>query len=345
MSVPEKLYVEKSVLTHPLTERILGKLPSTPVITVDDYKSIGSSKSLPQKAEEDKNSLALAVNKGGMLKSIGRMEEGEYYLFHEMDCKYDCEYCYLQYYFQTKVPVIFVNRDRALEEMEDVLIAHPKPYFHVGEVSDALAFDPLTGFSTEAAALFARYPNGTIEFRTKSTNVEGLTSIPNPPPNVVPSWTLSPERVARAIEHKTPGLSERLEAARKCQDAGYTVGVRLDPILVFEGWEVEYKTMIEQIFAVLNPSMIDYISLGTPKVHKQLIEVMRKRFPTSPVLLGELFPSPDGKYRYLKFQRIDVYEKTASWIRRFNREVEMKLSLESPEVESMVFGNNPTKRP
>lgn len=276
-----------------------------------------------------------------MLKSIGRMEEGEYYLFHEMDCKYDCEYCYLQYYFQTKVPVIFVNRDRVLQEMEAILKAHPKPYFHAGEVSDALAFDPLTGFSTEASALLEKYPGGTIEFRTKSTNVEGLTSITNPPPNVVPSWTLSPERVACAIEHNTPGLSERLEAARRCQEAGYTVGVRLDPIIVYEGWETEYQSMIEQIFTVLTPSMIDYITLGTPKVHKLLLEAVRKRFPASPVLIGELFPSPDRKYRYLKFQRIDVYKKTASWIRSHDSGVQMKLSLESPEVQSMVFHDIP----
>lgn len=337
IEAPDKIYVEENILNHPLTQNILSKLKSSPVIIIEDYKKVGQDKPFNQRADEDKNSLALATKKGELVKSIGRMDHGQFYLFHEIDCKYDCEYCYLQYYFQTKVPIIFVNRDEVLQKIEELLNSFDNPYFHVGEVCDALAFDNLTEFSLDIVKLFKKYQSGTIEFRTKSTNVENLVSANNPPDNVIPSWTFSPQKIADLIEHKTPTFYERLDAARRCQEAGYTVGVRLDPIIRIEGWEDLYQKMLQELFNRLDTKQIDYISLGTPKHNKVLFETIKKRFPASPAILGELFPSTDGKYKYLKFQRVEVYKNMISWIREFAQDVRVELSIESDEVEELVF--------
>lgn len=334
---PDKVYVEKDITDHSFTKKILSKIDSTPITYIDDYKSIGQDKAFNLRADQDKSSLALATKKGELVKNIGRMDHGQFYLFHEIDCKYDCEYCYLQYYFQTKVPVIFVNRDEVLEKIEELLNSFDNPYFHVGEVCDALAFDDLTEFSLDIAKLFSKYRNGTIEFRTKSTNIQNLVSTSNPPQNVIPSWTLSPQRIVEIIEHKTPSFKERLAAGRQCQEAGYIVGVRLDPIIMVEEWEKLYKNMVAQIFSSLNPDRIDYISLGTPKHNKVLFETIKKRFPASPTILGELFPSTDGKYKYLKFQRIEIYKKMISWIRELAGDIRIELSIESDEVKELVF--------
>lgn len=337
MEAPDRVYIERHVKDYPLTKKIISRLPMVPLEFVDDYRTIGEGKPLPIRALEDKDSLALAEKKGEVLKKVGRMESGQYYLFHEIDCKYDCEYCYLQYYFQTKVPVIFVNRDEILSKIEEVLNSHPNPYFHVGEVCDALAFDPLTDFSLEISDLFSRYQNGVIEFRTKSTNVANLLLSDCQRRNLIPSWTLSPERVVSAVEHKTPSLKERLDAARMCQDAGYEVGVRLDPVIMYGGWEEDYRGLVEQVFIRLDPRRIDYISLGTIKLHKLLVDAVRSRFPESPTVTAELFPSVDGKYRYLKFQRVDVYRKMVSWIRGFDASIAIDLSIETDEVRELVF--------
>lgn len=334
---PNVLYIEEKIEDHPFTERILSKLAPIPVEFVDDYRKIGEGKPFTHKAKEDKNSLALGEKKGEVLKNIGRMERGEYYLFHEIDCMYDCEYCYLQYYFQTKVPVIFVNREEILMKIEEILKTHSHPYFHVGEVCDALAFDDLTEFSLDIAQLFSKYENGCIEFRTKSANIGNLLSIKNPPKNIIPSWTFNPKRIARSLEHKAPSFRERLLAAKRCQEAGYTVGVRLDPVIIYDGWEKDYREMVEELLFVLDSRKIDYLSLGTVKLHKFLVDAIRVRFPQSPVLLSELVPSNDGKYKYLKFQRVDVYRKMVSWIRDLDGRLEIKLSIESEEVHSLVF--------
>lgn len=337
MQKPDRLYIEKGVEDFELTKKVLSRLGPIDTEFVDDYKKIGFDKQFTVRANEDKDCLALGQKKGEVLKSIGRMEEGQYYLFHEMDCRYDCEYCYLQYYFQTKVPVIFVNRAEVLNKMKEVMKIHPRTYFHVGEICDSLAFDDLTDFSLDLADLVKNNENCTIEFRTKSTNIENLLSIENPPPNLIPSWTMSPRIISQTLEHKTPEFADRLEAARACQEKGYTVGIRIDPIIIYEDWASGYSEMVEKIMTTLSPVKIDYISLGSIKIHKLLVDVIRNRFPKSKLLLGEIFPGEDGKYRYLKFQRVEVYKKIMSWIRDYDSSIKVELSIESEDIRKLVY--------
>ena len=336
-TTPNTIYIEEKVLNHPLTQKILNKLPNAQTQIIEDYKKIGEEKPFAQRADEDKDSLALAYKKGDLIKSIGRMEEGQYYLFHEIDCKYDCEYCYLQYYFQTKVPIIFVNRDEVLSEIENVLKSHSNPYFHVGEVCDALAFDNLTEFSKDISDLFSKYKNGKIEFRTKSTNIDNLISSNCNSLNIIPSWTMSPEYIVETIEHKTPSFNERLRAAKKCQEHGYTVGVRLDPIFKYENWENDYQNTVESILTTLDTTKIDYLSLGTVKMHRNLVEVISRRFPDSMTILGELVPADDGKFRPIKFERVEMYRKMITWIREIAPELKIELSLESDDIKELVY--------
>lgn len=334
---PDRVYIEECIREHPLTKKILSVLESVPVTFIQDHRNIGKEKTFTERASKDKNCLALAYKKGELVKSIGRMEDGQFYLFHETDCRYDCEYCYLQYYFQTKIPVIFVNRDEVLSRIEAILRSRECAYFHAGEVSDALAFDDLTQFSLDIAKLFSRYENGKIELRTKSTKIENLISIDNPPRNIIPSWTFSPQKIVETIEHKTPSFEQRLNAAKKCQESGYTIGVRLDPVVRVDVWEREYKQMVVRLLTVLDTANIDYISLGTLKHNKMLFDAIKNRFPGSPAILGEMLPSSDGKYRYLKFLRVELYKKMISWIRDIDSNLKVELSLESDEIHELVY--------
>ncbi len=223
--------------------------------------------------------------------------------------------------------------------MEDILKIHESPYFHVGEVCDALAFDELTEFSKTVAPLFNRYQNGKIEFRTKSVNINNLLSLNDVPSNLIPSWTLSPIYINETIEHGTPSVNERLEAAKKCQNAGFTVGIRLDPVFRYKRWEYDYKNLISEILTTLDPRKIDYITIGSVKLHKNLLDSIRKRFPDSPVILGEIVPAVDGKYRYIKFNRVDMYRKIGKWIKDIDNKIKIELSLESDDINELVFGD------
>jgi spore photoproduct lyase len=115
------------------------------------------------------------------------------------------------------------------------------------------------------------------------------------------------------------------------------VGVRLDPVIRYQWWEKDYQGMLEELLSVLDNRRIDYISLGTAKLHKLLLEAMGSRFTESPIILDEIVPSADGKYRYVKFRRVDVYRKMISWIRKVDKRLRVELSMESDEVKRLVF--------
>ncbi len=97
--------------------------------------------------------------------------------------------------------------------------------------------------------------------------------------------------------------------------------------------------MVEGLFSALDTRKIDYISLGTIKLHKLLIEAISERFPENSILLDELVPTDDGKFRYLKFKRVDAYRKMISWIKRLDASLNIKLSMESREVNDLVFND------
>ena len=93
---------------------------------------------------------------------------------------------------------------------------------------------------------------------------------------------------------------QRLEAAKKASTAGYKLGFHFDPILHFHGWEQQYRDLVEMVFDYVEPKRVVWISMGTLRCLPSLKPIVEKRFPTSRVFLGELYPSNDGKLRYQK---------------------------------------------
>ena len=83
---------------------------------------------------------------------------------------------------------------------------------------------------------------------TKSDNVDHLLNLAHNGHTII-SWTVSCNTVAREIEKQTPTMEERVQAAVKCQKAGYTVRFRFSPIIPIKNWQAENREMIEKLFA------------------------------------------------------------------------------------------------
>jgi len=157
------------------------------------------------------------------------------------------------------------------------------------------------------------------------------------------SWSVNPEDVIREEEKGASSLKLRLEAAQACQEKGYLIGFHFDPIILIPEWEYKYREVVDAIYARLNPEKIVWISLGGFRYPGFLKPVIQERFPGSKILLGELFPGPDGKYRYLKSLRV-TYRKIAGWIKEYDPEGFIYFCMESPEVWDAVFGFHPANR-
>jgi spore photoproduct lyase len=81
--------------------------------------------------------------------------------------------------------------------------------------------------------------------------------------------------------------------------------------------------------------------MGGFRYPAQLKGVVEERFPQTRIFLGELFPGRDGKFRYLKGIRTEMYRKMVKWLKRVSPDLFVYLCMESREVWEEVFGWSP----
>ena len=332
-----------------MAREILSRFPNLPCTEIDSHQKLAAETAgLNARLRAEKNSLVLAVKDGGLVRPVERdlfrSTPNQFYIIHSLGCPFDCEYCFLYDYLDHQRPTIFVNLDEMLARLH-ALIAAPDPpgpammIFHAGEFSDALAFDHITNLSAPLVNFFAKQTHAQLELRTKSDNVSNLLNLDHRGKTVV-SWTFNPDEVAQRSEHLTATLEERIVAAKRCQSAGYPVGLRLDPIIWTPRWQENYQEMITKIFDALDADKIADVSLGMFRATPGLKRVIQSRFGgrRSLLLAGELVQCGDGKYRYFKSIRLEMYRAIMQWIRQRAPLTKIELCMEAPEVEEQLAG-------
>lgn len=254
-------------------------------------------------------------------------------------CPMDCSYCVLQVYLNEPFLVLQLPWERFFEEVKERAMGPLLLRIGTGELSDSLVLEPLVGFVQEAVSFF-RGAKAVLELKTKTDNVDFLKGLPHDGHTVV-AWSLAPQRVIEDFERGTTPLKKRLEAARKCLSWGYPLAFHLDPIIHYPGWEEDYKELVEALFRQIDPKGVIWISIGTFRLPKGLDGIIRRRFPRSILLTGELFPASDGKIRYLKPLRAELYRKVLSWLREYGHEIFVYLCMEREDVWKATFGFAP----
>ena len=68
---------------------------------------------------------------------------------------------------------------------------------------------------------------------------------------------------------------------------------------------------------------------------------MRERFPKNRLMYAELVPGADGKMRYFKPLRTEMYAKMFAWIRHYTADTGLYLCMESQDIWQKVFGHVP----
>ncbi len=348
--VPEAVYIEKSAKGHPFTDRVLEKLPDTPVHLIE--KSAAVVEEIRRTRSDvfgaGKKRLILSTFKGARLKKCPGISPGmvccNYYIINLMkNCIYDCSYCFLQGFLANN-PVLeaFVNVEDFLGELDAAFHAHPDRAFRVGtgELADSLALDDLLPYSDMLVPFFNERDNAILELKTKSARVERLLAQPSAK-NVIVSWSLNPGCVIAREEKGTPPLGERLAAAKKCQDRGYRIGLHLDPIILFPGWQDAYAELVRQVFSILSPEKIEWISLGSFRYRSDLKEVIRERHPGTGLFAAEHVASRDGKFRYLRPHRNQAYETLSRLLKQQSDKLTVYLCMESKELWEGVTGKTP----
>jgi hypothetical protein len=275
-------------------------------------------------------------------------------------CPYGCHYCYLAgtpgVWFSPTVK-IFLNLEEILAKVDRTAKQLGRPTaFYLGKLQDGLALEPLSGYARAMVPFFAGHPYARMVILTKSADVENLLDLDSRGRTIL-SWTVNAPEVARCFERKTPDVSARIEAMRRCARAGYAVRAVLMPIIPVADWQAVYGRFVA---ALLESVPLARITLGSicsyPQAQRLLELKLGKQNVVSTLLRGRatttpLSPdqppvgarrgtrqrvpggegrraSPDGRLRFNRSTREEVYRHLIDCIRRQRPDLEIGLCLE-----------------
>ncbi len=335
---PAVVYIEEEALGYPLTSRILDKLEGVPQEVISNSQDLLEDFCRRKDPiAEGKRVMLLQLQRGSFLKPCPGTKNYICCLYQILDlatnCNLDCSYCILQAYLNNPFLVQYVNLDDLFRELEGTIKGDKSSVYRIGtgELTDSLSLDHITELSRDLVTYFSGFSNACLELKTKSVEVQNLFGLDHKGRTVV-SWSLNPDSIISSEELGAPSLKERLEAAKLCQEAGYRLGFHFDPLIAYPGWEEEYKRVVEALFQAVNPQGIAWISLGALRFPPQMEGMLRERFPQSDLVRGELFRGMDGKLRYFRPIRTELFRKVYGWIRERAQKVFCYLCMESPQV-------------
>jgi len=340
----ENVWIDPAVENEPLAERIKRQFPPEKIRR--GIPRLSPSTPFPETVHSLKRQLFVTRYQGHLVKpcpgSRGRICCGYWIINAMVHCPMDCHYCILQTYLSVPAMTIYTNEGEIREEIRQRLLTQPDHIFRfgTGELGDSLIHDALTDFSRRMVPFFAETRNGILELKSKTAAIGTLKDL-DPKGHTVISWSLNPPFIIHRIEPKTASLTQRIEAARLCQEAGYWIGFHFDPVIWYEGWERDYYAVPEAIAHALDPERILWISIAGLRYTRSQKERIRQRFPDSPLFLGEFFRDEDGKFRYLQILRTDMYRKILSWLREWSPDLFIYYCMENQRVWDMTFPSPP----
>jgi spore photoproduct lyase len=343
----DRIYLDEVAERDWVAQAILKKLSHLPVDVIRDKKTfVKKYLSLPDPLGTGKKHLFITRFLGKRLKpcpgTSGHLCCGYYVINAITNCPMDCSYCVLQGYLNNPFLTLYSNWDDLLQEIDSFLAGHLHSLLRLGtgELSDSLALDSIFPLSQILVPFFANKRNAVLELKTKSAEIARLLTL-NHQGRTILSWSLSPPTIIEKEERRTAPLDVRIDAARQCEARGYPLGFHFDPIVYHENWEEGYRNTIQSVFRSITPGRVAWISLGGFRYPQPLKAIAMERFPHTGIFLGELFPGKDGKFRYLKEIRVEIYRKMVGWLREVSPELFIYLCMESREVWNEVFGWSP----
>jgi spore photoproduct lyase len=181
-------------------------------------------------------------------------------------CPFNCAWCYLKGTlrvnpWKTKPHIKkFDKIERHVQAFLDK-VDWCEELLNTGELADSLMCEGNSNpFSKFIISLFKEQERHKVLFLSKSKNIDNLLEL-EPSSQVIISFSLNADIVAKRFEKGAPPVAERIEAASKLSEAGYEVRIRIDPMVPVLDWEKEYKGLIDHIFSKFIPERITLGSL------------------------------------------------------------------------------------
>ncbi|MGD0384481.1 MAG: radical SAM protein [Thermoguttaceae bacterium] len=324
-----------------LAERICAAYPEAIVVeafsTPHNRVDLGETDPL-RLHERGKKTLVLSEH----LSAVRFSDEGDnacpnYWHFSPYGfCPYGCRYCYLAgtsgVWFSPTVK-IFLNLEEILAQVDRTAnqLARPKA-FYLGKLQDGLALDPLSGYARTMIPFFARHPYAHMVILTKSADIDNLLNLDHAGRTIL-SWTVNAPEIVRDFERNSPDVMDRIEAMRRCAQIGYPVRAVVMPIIPIADWQEVYGRFMASLIASVPLSRI---TLGSICSYPQAQHLMELKLGKKNVISSQFDRGPnkleDGRLRFSRSTRTEVYRCLIECIRRIRPDLEIGLCLEDEEM-------------
>jgi spore photoproduct lyase len=338
-----RILLERGAEGDSLAQQIRTKLPAVPM----EYVSSNDLALTDDIDELDKQSLRMIHFSGEFLKPCPGTKRyiccGYQILHVGINCPMDCSYCYLQSYVNQPSLRIFSNLEDNLADIGNIIDSYPDSIFRIGtgEFTDSLALDYLTRWTDLLLPFFSAKKNCILELKTKTSLIQSLIDNRGFSQGIVAAWSLNTPRVIAHEERRTASLEHRILAARRCQKAGFVVAFHFDPLIYYPGWEKEYEQVVELLERHIDPESIIWISLGSLRYMPPLKWVIKRRFSRTDIFDGEFIQGLDGKLRYFKPIRTDMYASLFERLGKWHHDLGIYLCMESDDVWGQSLGWSP----
>lgn len=344
------IHVEESCLGLPCTQEILDRA-RLPVTVVPDHHDLSVAfGTYPANLSAGKQHLLLCRNRGQFFKPCPGTREYRccnYQVLNiGMNCPMDCVYCILQAYLNRPWLTFFVNSDAMYAEMSAAFTAEPSRFFRIGtgEFTDSLALDRFTQLSRPLVTFMAGQSRAILELKTKCAMIENLEGLDHNGRTVV-AWSLNSTSIMAREELRTASLDQRLAAAHQCAEWGYRLAFHFDPIIDHHGWRKGYEETIVRLFERVPAEKIVWISMGALRYLPALKKIGTGRFPRSRIYHEEFIEGLDGKSRYFRPHRVELYRHVHQLLKsRAHGDTCIYFCMESDEIWQEVMGFVPEER-
>jgi hypothetical protein len=229
----------------------------------------------------------------------------------------------------------------------------------IGPAADVITFEPEYGVFAAFLEKLSHYEGRYGYFHTSSDNVAWITDLRHRE-RLIGVWSITTDSVARKIEPGAPTATQRLKAARACQDLGVPIRFKFKPVVPIRNWREEYAHVIERTFRLTRPESIGFcvlmwMTFGELKdrINLELLD---------PAYVIEAERSTDDLKKKLTGPfphqvRAEIYRFLIGEVRRWDTKVPIFLSTESraiwdemaPELgqdpRTFVCGCNPVQLP
>ncbi len=304
MFVPNSVIFEKTAQNYTLGSQIYEFFKQKPEVKMIEASSNKLGALIPgenmyEKYREGKKILVVGVKKS--LKFQTCKPSAHYQLPLVSGCMGQCEYCYLNTQLGDKPFVrIYVNIEEILTQTEKY-IEERSPEITVFEgaaTSDPIPVEPYTHTLKKVIEYFGQKELGRFRFVTKYNDIESLLDIRHNGHTTI-RFSLNTEKVIKTYEHFTASAKLRIAAASKLAERGYPIGFIIAPVLLYEGWQDEYRELLGYLKDNL-PSNIDRPIEFEVISHRFTIKaknIILKIFPETTLPMAE----EERKFKYGQF--------------------------------------------